>query len=275
MNTWQIKEGLLSVRRGRPLIMGILNVTPDSFSDGGMYNISADVTFERLLALAGQGADIIDIGGQSTRPGHVAIGAQEEWERIAPVFEIISRHRDILPPVSIDTYYYEVARKALECGAGIINDVTGLDLPEMRRLTASTGCGCVIMHHDDITACSAPVEAVRDFFALRVKECLQEGIKPAQIVLDVGIGFGKTREQEFELIRRCGECAVWDLPVLVGASRKRVTAWLMEQEGAEDASSLPPDRRDPATHRLHSMAAASGAQVIRVHDVSGAIKNIS
>ena len=272
MNNWRIRNGLLSFPEGRPLIMGILNVTPDSFSDGGLFCSSAEQSVERVHQLAAQGADIIDIGGQSTRPGHTAISAQQEWERLRPVFELLNAEKSTLPPISVDTYYPYVAQRASELGASIINDVTGFDNEEMRRLAAQTGCGCVVMHHADISGCEDPVAAVREFFERRVEECIDYGINPEQIVLDVGIGFGKTREQELELIKRCGECAVGGLPVFVGASRKRVTVWMMEREGIADASILPATDRDPMTHRLHRMAYDAGARIIRVHDAAGAAK---
>ncbi len=274
MNSWKIKNGLLLFTEGRPLIMGIVNITPDSFSDGGMYS-SAESAVSRMAELAAQGADILDIGGQSTRPGHTPVSAQEEWERLQPVFELLADRRISLPPVSVDTYYPLVAKNAIEYGAAIINDVTGFDDPAMRRLAAETGCGCVIMHHDDITASADPTVPVREFFERRVEECTAAGIKPEQMVLDIGIGFGKTREQELELIKRCGECAVYDLPVLVGASRKRLTVWAMEREGVENAAALPMTARDPMTCRLHDMAHTAGARVIRVHDVNGSVRKFN
>lgn len=267
---WKIKNGLLSINEGRPLIMGILNITPDSFSDGGIFSATADQAVKRACQLAALGSDIIDIGGQSTRPGHTLIGAQEEWERLAPVLELLKDSLNHLPPISVDTYYPYVAQRALERGAAIINDVSGFDAAEMRLLAAQSGCGCVVMHHDDITSSPKPVAAVRSFFEKRIEECLSAGIKPEQIVLDIGIGFGKTREQELELINRCGECSAGGLPIFVGASRKRLTVWMLENDGVSNAAALPMTARDPMTHRLHRMAVDAGAAIIRVHDVCGA-----
>lgn len=270
MARWTTKNGLLSIPEDRPLIMGILNVTPDSFSDGGEY-LDPDAAAARALELAAQGADIIDIGGQSTRPGHTPVSAATEWERLCPVLERLGRlSRGLV--VSVDTYYPSVAEKSLEYGATIINDVTGFDSPEMRALAASTGCGCVVMHHDDITGCVDPVAVVRDFFVRRVEECIAAGIKPEQLVLDIGIGFGKTRQQELELTERCSECSVDGLPLLVGASRKRLTVWMMEREGEKNAALLPVEARDSMTHRLHDMAYKAGAAIIRVHDAAGAVR---
>lgn len=264
MRKWQIKDGLLSIPDGSPLIMGILNVTPDSFSDGGCFT-KPKTAAAQALQLASQGADIIDIGGQSTRPGSVPIPPENEWKRIEPVLKMLYNMENI-PPVSVDTFYPSVAERALSLGASIINDVTGFDDAEMRRLAASSGCGCVVMHHDDITSCADPAAEVKSFFERRVEECVQAGISPEQIALDIGIGFGKTREQELRLLHRCGECRVGNLPVLVGASRKRLIAYMMNEP-----DSLPA-QRDEMTHIAHGVAAASGADIIRVHDVAGAVR---
>lgn len=259
--------------------MGILNITPDSFSDGGLY-LSADAALSRAAAMVKEGADIIDIGGQSTRPGHTPISPEEEWSRLEGILPRLCR--DLSVPISVDTYYPFVAERALHCGAAIINDVTGFDSPEMRTLAAKSGCGCVVMHHDDITSlaapiadrtdsitnCADPIAAVRDFFERRVEECIAEGIAPEQIALDIGIGFGKTREQELELLKRCGECRVKGLPIFVGASRKRIIAWLM------NAPDSAPKQRDAATHEAHAIAINAGANIIRVHDVAGAMRNL-
>ncbi len=267
MRTWQIKNDLLTASNSRPLIMGILNVTPDSFSDGGSW-FDADSALKQADVLAQQHVDIIDIGGQSTRPGYTVISAQEEWQRLEQIFKLIHRRSD-LPPISVDTFYPEVAEKALYYGAQIINDVTGFDSADMRRLAAETGCGCVIMHHADISNCANPIAEVREFFERCVKECADEGIKPEKIALDIGIGFGKTREQEIELFKHCGECRVDNLPMLVGASRKRVIAYLMN-----DLESKPSER-DEMTHIVHVEAFRAGADIIRVHDVAGAINKLS
>lgn len=243
--------------------MGILNITPDSFSDGGLY-LSAGAALHRAAAMVNDGADIIDIGGQSTRPGHTPISPEEEWSRLEGILPRLCRELSV--PVSVDTYYPLVAERALHCGAAIINDVTGFDAPEMRALAAQSGCGCVIMHHDDITDCADPIAAVRDFFERRVEECAAAGIRPEQIALDIGIGFGKTREQELALLKACGECRVGNLPIFVGASRKRLIAWMMNQPDC------PPEQRDAATHEAHAIAVRAGADIIRVHDAAGAAK---
>lgn len=265
MKTWQIKGCQITISDGRPLIMGILNITPDSFSDGGLY-LSAEAALSRAAAMVNDGADIIDIGGQSTRPGHTPISPEEEWGRLEGILPRLCSELSV--PVSVDTYSPFVAGRALQCGAAIINDVTGFDSSEMRTLAAQSGCGCVIMHHDDITDRPDPIAAVRDFFARRAAECIAAGIRPGQIALDVGIGFGKTREQELALLRQCGECRVDNLPIFVGASRKRLIAWLMNQP------ECPPEQRDAATHEAHAIAVNAGAEIIRVHDVKGAVGKV-
>ncbi len=260
----------LTSARQRAAIMGILNVTPDSFSDGGLHS-DADAAVARFAELGAQGCAVVDIGGQSTRPGHTAITAEEEWNRLSPVLTRLGALREAdrsLTLISVDTYYPEVAERALEAGADIINDVSGLGDPDMRRIIARYGAGCVLMHWEDITGEAAPIAAVRDFFSRRVKDCVASGISPEHICLDCGIGFGKTREQEVLLLERMGECRVMGLPLLAAASRKRVIAHLMGVD-------VPPDQRDEATHRAHLAAVISGANMVRVHDAEGAHRSLT
>lgn len=268
---WKCRNRIIELHRPdlRAAVMGIVNLTPDSFSDGGMLSDS-DAAVERIRRMAAEGCAVADIGGQSTRPGHTAIGPEEEWQRIRPTLERLARLREQgeeLPLVSVDTYYPYVARRALETGVDIINDVTGLENPAMRDTVARYGAGCVIMHSEDITDREDPAAAVREFFERRVEECVREGVDPASICLDCGIGFGKTREQEAALLERMGECRVNGLPLLAAASRKRVIAWLM-------GVNLPPDQRDEATHRAHLTAVKAGADMVRVHDVKGACESL-
>lgn len=250
-------------------VMGIVNLTPDSFSDGGKLTDTPSA-LNYILRLRDAGCAVVDIGGQSTRPGHTAVSYEEEWRRIRPALEELARLREkgeVLPFVSVDTYYPEVARAALEAGADIINDVTGLEHPAMREVIAEYGAGCVVMHSGDITRYADPVPAVREFFARRAEECIRDGISPEAICLDCGIGFGKTREQEVTLLERMGECRVYDLPLLAASSRKRVIAHLMGVE-------LPPHLRDEATHRAHLTAVRAGADMVRVHDAEGAYESL-
>lgn len=239
----------------RVYIMGILNATPDSFSDGGRYD-SAEAAAAHAASLARSGTDIIDIGCQSTRPGFEAISADEELERLKTVLGAITA---VLPdgfPLSIDTFYPQVARYALEHGVCIVNDVTGLRDPDMRAIVVGFGCGAVVMHDEDITASAVPAADIQAFFERRVRECTDCGIAPEQLVLDCGIGFGKTREQEVRLLHHMGDCRVHDLPLLAAASRKRV----VRQYYLNDTLSL-----DDASFIAHCDAVFSGAQIVRVH----------
>ena len=268
---WKCRDKFIELHQPplRAAVMGIVNLTPDSFSDGGKLNGSQE-GMERILSLARCGCAVVDIGGQSTRPGHTAISYDEEWLRIAPTLRLLREHRQRgvkMPLISVDTYCPAVARQALDCGADIINDVTGFADPDMRRLAAEYGAGCVIMHSGDITACDDPVSAVREFFVRRVEECVRDGIDRRCICLDCGIGFGKTRGQEVELLQRMGECRVEGLPLLAAASRKRVIAHIMGID-------VPPDQRDEATHKAHLTAVNAGADMVRVHDAEGAYASL-
>jgi len=268
---WKCRDKTIDLHQPplRAAVMGIVNLTPDSFSDGGMLS-DAQAAAEHILAMARLGCAVADIGGQSTRPGHTAISHEEEWRRIRPTLELLRAMRGEgipLPLISVDTYYPEVAQAALEHGADIINDVTGFAHPDMRRIAAEYGAGCVIMHSGDITGCGDPVSAVREFFARRVEQCVNDGIDRRCICLDCGIGFGKTREQEVELLRRMGECRVEGLPLLAAASRKRVIAHMMGID-------LPPHERDEATHATHLTAVKAGADMVRVHDAEGACASL-
>lgn len=268
---WLCRDKALELRRPplRAAIMGIVNLTPDSFSDGGRFT-DTDAACAHVLRLAEAGCAVADIGGQSTRPGHVPICAEEEWQRIAPLLARLGEFRNAchcLPLISVDTYQPMVARKALEAGADIINDVHGFEDPSMRSVAAEYGAGCVVMHSADITGCADPVYAVREFFASRVEKMVRDGIQKERICLDCGIGFGKTREQEVMLLERMGECRVHGLPLLAAASRKRVIAYLMGED-------VPPDQRDGATHRAHLTAVLAGADMVRVHDAAGAFASL-
>ncbi len=256
---WLCRNRVLELHRPpmRAAIMGIVNLTPDSFSDGGRLSGVEDA-LARVIDLTETGCAVVDIGGQSTRPGHVPVSPEEEWQRIEPLLtriDCLRREGFLLPFVSVDTYQPEVARKALAAGADIINDVHGFEDPVMRAVAAECQAGCVVMHSGEISCCSDPIGAVRDFFAQRVEQMLTDGIRKECICLDCGIGFGKTREQ------------VHDLPLLAAASRKRVIAFLMGRD-------VPPDQRDEATHQAHMTAVQAGADMVRVHDAAGARKSL-
>lgn len=214
----------LSTWPRRPLIMGIVNVTPDSFSDGGHYR-RWDHAVSHALALVDEGADVLDIGGESTRPGAAAVTVEEESSRVLPVVRILAG--ETATPLSIDTRHPEVAAAALEAGAVLVNDVQGLRAPGMTELVAARGAGVSILHMqgEPGTMQEAPhyedvVEEVRGFLAARAQAALDAGIPAGRVWIDPGIGFGKTLEHNLQLLAGLDRLASLGYPVLVGASRK-------------------------------------------------------
>jgi dihydropteroate synthase len=251
------------VAAGRPLVMGILNVTPDSFSDGGRF-----LDPERAIAQAGRmaadGADIIDIGAESTRPygDAIAVSAEEELARLAPVFP---RVRALGIPISIDTMKAEVAAWALDAGASMVNDVWGLQRDrEMAPLIAARGAPVVIMHNRDKADPSLDIMTeIAAFFARSLEIAVGAGIARDCLVLDPGIGFGKTPEQSLTAIARLAELKSFGLPLLIGASRKRFI---------DTVSLAPPDRRLGGSIAAHLAAVAAGALIVRTHDVAETVQ---
>lgn len=247
-------------------IMGILNVTPDSFSDGGRYT-TLQAAVERALAIEAEGADILDIGAQSTRPGYTPISAEEEWARLAPVLEALRGRVHI--PLSIDTFYPQVACRALDAGAHILNDVSGSLENGMPEVAARYGAGLVMMHAgggaDDESAADA-VPAVRRYFETALHTAEKAGLSRKAVCLDPGIGFGKGRAGDAELIARLPALfsGLPDIAVLVGASRKRVVGmW---------CGNPPFGERLPGTLAVHTLAQWNGAHILRVHDVAEAVQ---
>jgi dihydropteroate synthase len=251
------------LRREIPTIMGVLNVTPDSFSDGGMY-LNADAAVQAGLAMAQSGASIVDVGGESTRPGAQDVPAEEELRRVLPVVEALAR-RGIR--VSIDTRKAAVADATLSAGASMINDVTGFRDPEMRRLAAERGCEIVIMHmqgtpqtmqvnphYDDVVA------EVQRFLLQQANTCVAEGVKPEKIWIDPGIGFGKTLDHNLALLRALPTFVQTGFPVLVGVSRKSFISHLTGES--------EPTKRFPGSAAAALWAAHCGVQALRVHDVA-------
>ena len=242
----------------RTLIMGILNVTTDSFSDGGDY---ADIekAVARAKEMAAEGADIIDIGGMSTRPGHEDISIELEMERVIPVIKRISAELDTI--ISIDTYRYEVAEKALENGADIINDVWGLqyDKGEMAAVAAKYDVPVIVMHNQNGTHYEKDIMvSMREFFEKSFKIAEENGLSKDKIVIDPGIGFGKDMEQNIEVLHRMGE--IRDIaPILLGTSRKRFIGALL--------NGLPPKERAEGTVATTVAGIERGADIVRVHDV--------
>jgi dihydropteroate synthase len=247
----------------RPLLMGILNVTPDSFSDPGRFFDPAAAA-DRARAMIDEGADIIDIGGESTRPGAAPVTADEELRRVLPVIEAVRKRSDA--PVSIDTSKSIVARAALAAGANIINDVTaGRSDPEMFSLAASAGAAIVLMHMqgEPRTMQKAPaygnvVREVSDFLLDRARAAEAAGVARENVLIDPGIGFGKTIEHNRQLLAALPSLVKLGLPVLLGHSRKAFIGAALD---------LPVDSRLEGTLAVTAWAAMSGVRVVRVHDV--------
>lgn len=264
MKYWQTSRRQIIL--DRPLVMGILNVTPDSFSDGGKY-YSADAALQRAEAMIAEGVDILDIGGESTRPGSAAVSVEDEIARTVPAIAAIAARFDI--PISIDTTKYSVAKAALDAGAEIINDISGLRFdPGIAGLAASPGSGLVLMHSRGEFASMHKQEPVDDIFA-EVKSGLRRAVDIAlsarvekkRIALDVGLGFGKTFEQNLKLIAKLDNI-ITDLdeyPVLVGSSRKSFIGKLLD--GA------PVEQRLSGSLASVAIAVFNGASILRVHDV--------
>ncbi len=255
-----------------PLVMGILNVTPDSFSDGGKF-----LNLEEALRQTGQmlhaGADIIDIGGESTRPGARAIPVEEEMDRVLPLLEKIKREFDVV--VSVDTRKADIARMAVEeTGADIINDISALRFSErMAETIAKLSVPVVLMHMKGMpeTMQENPqyadaVEEIKDFFQERIDFALAKGIKREKLILDPGIGFGKRPQDNLDIIKHLHEFKIFDLPLLIGTSRKTFLGKISGEE-------VPASRLEE-TITANVVAIINGAAIIRVHDVAPAVKSI-
>ncbi len=246
----------------RTAIMGILNVTPDSFSDGGIF-LTRDAAVTHALAMVEAGADIIDVGGESTRPGAQAVSVQEELDRVIPVIEAITRA--VPAPVSIDTSKPEVMRVAVAAGAGLINDVRALRETGALQTAAALEVPVCLMHMQgeprsmqQNPAYTDVVGEVRDFLHERIEACAAAGIPRQRIIVDPGFGFGKTVEHNLELLRRLDELDVLGAPILAGLSRKSMIGALF---------GLPVAQRLHASVALALIAVQNGATIIRVHDV--------
>ncbi len=265
---FELSEYRLEFRDGRaldlstPVMMGILNVTPDSFSDGGRF-LHPEKAVARALQMVEEGAKIIDIGAESTRPGSETVPLEKEWNRIEPVLDLLRTRVNV--PISVDTYKAEIARRALEMGAAMINDISGLTFdPKMAEVVATYQAPLVLMHikgtprnmqvnphYDNL------MEEIFDFLHRQVQVARQAGI--TQLILDPGIGFGKRWEDNFEIHRRIEELKILGYPLLIGASRKSFVGRLLD---------VPPTERVWGTGASVALSAYKGVQVIRVHDVS-------
>lgn len=258
---WRIRGR--TIHLGRPVVVGILNVTPDSFSDGGAY-LDPSLAAERAHALAADGADLIDIGGESTRPGARAVSADEEWSRVGPVLE---RLQGSIPvPLAVDTTKADVARRALDLGVAVLNDVSGLAADRrLAILAAETGAGLVLMHmRGEPRTMQENVEyrdllgEIRDGLSSSLRLAIEAGCAPAQLVVDPGIGFGKSAQGNLRLLAELGGLLALGRPVLVGPSRKSFIGKVLD---------LPVQDRVEGTVAACVMALERGARLFRVHDV--------
>ena len=246
-------------------IMGILNLTPDSFSDGGRYARIDDALF-RAEEMVSEGASIIDVGGESTRPGHIEISAEEEICRVIPIIEAVKRRIDI--PVSLDTWKYEVAAAGIRAGADMINDVNGLlsDEGQMAELLAGSGLPCCLMHNGRLASMRAGnrEEPYLRLFLDDVDKILQNacdhGVSRDRIILDPGIGFGKSQEENLLIMKNLSLMSRWGLPVLLGTSRKRMIGHVLN---------LPVDEREEGTLATTVLGRMAGVSIFRVHNVKG------
>ena len=250
----------------RTYVMGILNYTPDSFSDGGMY-FTPEKALEHALKMQEQGADIIDIGANSTRPDAVILGAAEEKERLIPVLEAV--RGKITAAVSVDTFYPACAEAALKSGADIINDVSGVFNPETAKLAAKYGAGYIVMHNPCGSAAASEypdgvVADLRKFFIDAIELAAKFGLPKEQLCLDPGFGFGKTYEDNLEILRDLQWLKFKGVALLAAGSRKR----FIGTASGEENSAL----RDSGTVAAHTAAIAGGADIIRVHDVFSGVQ---
>lgn len=231
--------------------MAVINITPDSFSDGGK-NFDPEQAVKSAVSAQENGADILDFGAQSTRPGYQQISDEAEWQRLEPVLKSIKGKIHV--PVSVDTFYPLVAKRAAEQGAGIINDVSGVISPEMAEIVKKTGCGWVVTFSQP----GAEQEA-KAFFEKSAEKIADFGIRAEQICFDPGIGFGKTREQDFRLLANIEKYRLAGYPFLLGTSRKRVIG--------EGSAQPDPKKRVYGNIAADTAAIFSGANIIRLHDV--------
>ncbi len=266
INRWKLRTQTLTAGR-IPLLMGIINVTPDSFSDGGKF-LDPAAAVDHGLQLADEGADLLDIGGQSTRPGAEPVDADEELRRVVPVVHTLAEQSFV--PISVDTDKVTVAREALAAGAEVINDVTGLQGgPAMVSLAAESNCGVCVMHMQGTpqTMQHAPVydnvvEEIFSYLKDRRDALIEAGVEQSRITLDPGIGFGKTAEHNLALLSNVARFHDLGCPILIGHSRKRFIGEVLDDNEAD---------RGAGTIGVALSLARQGVQIVRVHDV-GAVR---
>lgn len=253
----------MTMQPSKPLIMAVLNVTPDSFSDGGQH-VNLDDAVASAKRMVDQGADIIDVGGESTRPGACAVSEADEISRVIPVIQTLSV--ELTTPISIDTSKPQVMKRAVAAGASLINDVNALQADGALEMAASLGVDVCLMHmqgsprtmqknptYDDV------IEDIKQFFQQRIDACLSVGIAKQNIILDPGFGFGKTLEHNLEILRRFSEFKSFGLPLLAGLSRKSMIGALLDDRNV--------DGRVVGSVTGAIIAVQNGADIVRVHDV--------
>jgi dihydropteroate synthase len=259
----------------RPRIMGVLNVTPDSFSDGGQLyrdgRVDTDVLLARAEKMLAEGADILDVGGESTRPGAAAVSEAEELDRVVTAVEALAQHCDTI--ISVDTSTPSVMTESARCGAGLLNDVRGFRRPQALQAAADSGLALCVMHMqgEPGTMQTAPaysdvVQDISEFLSQRLADMGAVGIDLDRVVIDPGFGFGKTAEQNFELLARLEALCYQRQPVLVGLSRKSMISSVLDR---------PPEQRMVASVALALMAVERGARIVRVHDVAATFDALS
>jgi dihydropteroate synthase len=252
----------------RTYVMGVINVSPDSFSGDGLADAEGAVA--RAERLASEGADIIDIGGESTRPGSTPLSTDEELRRVIPVVEKLA-HK-ISMPLSVDTYKLEVARQALNAGANMINDIWGLKKePGLAELAAQKGVPIVLMSNQRGSSCHDIVSAVISDLRRAIEQALDAGVPRENIIIDPGIGFGKTQEQNLEVLQRLEELKALNRPILLGSSRKSFIGWVIDltpEQRLNEVAFVPPgDQRLEGTSATIAIGIVKGADIVRVHDV--------
>ena len=277
MTYWQIRDRRMPIGE-QTLIMGILNVTPDSFSDGGQF-VTLDTALAHAEQMIAEGADIIDVGGESTRPGGEPISVEEEIERVVPVISALAQRSNV--PISVDTTKSEVARAALDAGAAIVNDISALRFDfYVADAVARAGAGLVLMHSRGTPATMHRLPPVADIMhevthSLRASINMAErrGVKRESIVIDPGIGFGKSQEQNLELIAKLDQliAAFPDYPLLIGSSRKSFIGRLL---ASEDGTPAPTEARLYGTIATITAAILKGAHIVRVHDVKATVETM-
>ena len=267
--------GARTLDLSRPRIMGVLNVTPDSFADGGQLyrdgRVDTDALLKRAEQMLGEGADILDVGGESTRPGATVVSEAEELDRVVTAVEALDQHYDTI--ISVDTSTPSVMSESAKCGAGLLNDVRGFQRPQALQTAADSGLALCVMHMqgEPDTMQTAPtysdvVQDIAEYLSQRLAHLGAVGIDLDRVVIDPGFGFGKTAEQNFELLARLEALSNLGQPVLVGLSRKSMISSVLDR---------PPEQRMVASVALALMAVERGARIVRAHDVGATFDALS